>query len=212
MKRLLAMLMSALFSAFNNVDYQASSNIMFSPTSYYYLESTDVPDYRSMYNGNPSSSKEQCVKSSAAVTGVRKITSSNSSSTSYWIVAEDMDLSRLSGYGDSYTFTSEQSIIAPRKCKVITHSSSGGGHYMDLITMDNMYRFHIDNMERWYCCRNKDDLPNTTDSWTHTLDIYNEVISDGYLIGYAQVGTTFSIYKNDGGEWVPITIYDYYNR
>lgn len=206
------MLMSALFSAFNNVDYQASSNIMFSPTSYYYLESTDVPDYRSIYNGNPSSSKEQCVKSSVAVTGAHKVTSQNSATVSYWITTEDVDLSQLSGYGDSYTYTSKQAIIAPRKCKVVTHSSSGGGHFMDLVTMDNMYRFHIDNMERWYCCRNKEDLSEASDSWTHTLDIYNEVVTDGYLIGYAQVGTTFSIYKNDSNEWVPVTIYDYYNR
>lgn len=212
MKRLLAMLMSVLFSIFNNVDYQASDNVDFSPDSYYYIEGSEVPDFKSVYIGNPADESKRCVQSSEAVKGAHKVTSTNSSTVTYWLAPERVDITTISGYGMEYTFTQEQAIVAPRRCKIYTHAASGGGHSMDLITLDNAYRFHVENMERWYCCRNRDALSDSTSAWQHTTDIYGETIDDGYLIGNAQIGTTVSVYKYDGADWVQISISDYYNR
>lgn len=216
MKRILSMILAVLFSISNNVDYQTNSDMVFVPDGYYTIEENEPPDYRYLtQNYSSLTSSGNCVGKSARRQRGALIHMTELSNYKYWFDYSDADADEayVTGLGDasSYTFTCEADIIAPQSLIVKTKSTDGGGHSMLLESTDGKYTIYVENMERWFCCRNRQlppDVDPSTYTWTHTCNVYGYTIPGGYLIGRAVEGTTVTVMS--GGRAVSLA--DFYTN
>ena len=208
MKRLLALILALAFSITNNVDFQASGETHYSRDSYYKIAEGDAPDYRYLTrNYSNLTSSGNCVGKPLQLSRAVSLHLDSMGIYRYWLdysmTSDDIseDDVRAMTSAQEYTFTEETWIVAPQKCVVETKSTDGGGHYMRITTADGKWTFVIENMERWFCCRNRSvdadaDVMNT--SWTHTVNVAGSTIPGGYGIGRAVDGTTFTVLDSTG--------------
>lgn len=217
MKRILSMILAVLFSISNNVDYQTNSDMAFVPDGYFTIEENDPPDYRYLtQNYSNLTSSGNCVGKSASRQSAALIHMSELASYKYWFDYSDKDATEATvtslGDDNSYIFSGDTDIVAPQALIVKTKSTDGGGHSMLLETTDGLYTIYVENMERWFCCRNRalpDDVDPMSYTWTHTSNVYGYTIPGGYMIGRATSGTTISIYNANGK---PVSIATFYEK
>lgn len=201
------MLISLFFSISNNVDYQANSNEAFIPDSYFVLEGNEAPDYRYMYqNFDMTTSSGICLASSASRQSAELVHLTENGAYKHWVSYNDTGPIDNAYFADlvdtnSYYFTEPTDIVAPQACIVKTKSTDGGGHSMLLETTDGRYTLYFTGMERWFCCRSR-SVPDGVDpknyTWVHTCNVYGKTIPQGYLIGRAVEGTSFTIQDSSG--------------
>lgn len=216
MKRLLALIMTFLFAASNNVSYQTSDYSVYTPESYYRIEGNEAPDYRYMFeNYTMLQSDGKCVGSSTDLRDkAQTIHLSENSAFMYWFdsnATSAPSADDLKAMAASYSYAEGGYIICPRDLVVKTKGSDGGGHIMDLVSTDGKWKVHIAGMERWFCCRRR-TIPDGQEpadyTWLHTTDTYEYKIPRGYMIGVALQGTTITVSKADG---TAVTMMDFYN-
>lgn len=214
MKRFLAMLFSLFVSITNNVSPQFSGGDEFQYDVYYQITSTQRPDYKKLYaSGVQLTSADNCTTTTRMGQDLNLIKSTGTSGLSAYLYMSDAEKAHTAqsfNSSNSYTFTEAGDIIAPVNCKVVTEPTSGGGHYMRLDSLDGKYSFVIENMERWYCCRYRKEAPANDGAWVHSVDISNETIHAGQLIGLAKDGTIIKVFDTESG--LAISWYTFYNR
>ena len=187
MKRFLAMLIALSTSLLNNTEYIASDeNTYFTEDYYTVSDEYQPPSYRELYNGNCVDLESTCVTNSVIVTGAKAFGNNGY----YWL--SDVDIADTTKTSEStYTFTGDGIIVAPFNCTVITDAQgSANGTYMVLVSTDGKYTITLENMERWFCCRNR--TAPADGAWVHT-DKHKSgsvTISKGYYIGKSKQGTT----------------------
>lgn len=213
MKKMIALLLSLLYSMFSNVEYQPVDDVPFDYQGYYIITDTQAPDYRALYStGAVLSLSDSCFNTQVAVDNLVTIQSEqNTDNYAYWVAPVEVSLNDIANFGTMYTFEEDTEVAIPRKATIVTHAyASNSGHYMELVTLDGNYRFVFNNLERWYCCRTRE----ATENWEHTIDVFGTDLSDGNLVGYATPETTFQVQKlnQETGLFEVIDLYSFYNR
>lgn len=209
------MITSALLAVFNNVTPQFSGDSEFQYNSYYQITETRKPDYQKLFvSGVQVTSADNCTTNKRMGKNLYLIPSNGTQGLSAYLFKEDatksFDISTL-GASNTYTYTDDGDIIAPVNCKIVTSPTSGGGHHMRLDSLDGKYSFVVEDMERWYCCRFRKEVPSEGEAWTHTVDISVSTLQAGQLIGSATGGSTvIKVYDTATG--LGISWSQFYNR
>lgn len=209
MKKLIAVIMAVLFSAFNNVDYVPEEYVPYDVDSYYKVAEGDAPDYRNITrNYSDLSTGGKCYHSTIDVKDWNNDTyiMYDRSIARWWIDYDHPEVSadEISGMSNStYTFYGRTYIVVPQMCTVQTKSTDANGHSMKLETCDGKWIFYIEGMERWFCCRDRvldEDIDPLTYTWVHTSNVYGLKLFGGQMIGISAPGTTFTVYDAKGNK------------
>lgn len=227
MKRIIALIIGALFAVFSNLSPILPKSEEYIADGYYKVSEGEV-NYKEVYEQyahNVSVARTSCDKTPRYPDSITSRLVAPSGL--YWIQLKETDstvvaalmqiASEVSGAsaeqllaGISYTLTpkKKEELIAPCDLKVDTSPSSTdsvNGTLRGTAVLDDghTYRFSFVNMYCWYCCINKEgsDENITTHVGSNYLE-KNDIVSGGTVIGLADTDTTFEVeYLTEEGTW-----------
>lgn len=219
MKRVLAMILTAVFCMINNVDFQMNSDVPFIEENYFKVEEGRAPDYRYVtQNYNNLSTSGNCLRSSVYLSKARlyRVDMQHPEKAWFDLSTAEVNAEVVGSYSSTneYQFSGITDIVCPQKCTIKSDSASSDGHSMELETTDGKYIIYITDMSRWFCCRNRKLEPGMSDMdqvWAHTVNLTGTTLGRGDMIGVANSNTKISFYLNNDNK-DPVTISMFYTQ
>lgn len=192
MKKILAIIVSFLLSAFNSLDFNMAGDKQYSVNDYYTIDVEDAPDYREFYSGTPSASnKTSCKTTNYSAQGKKVNMTSNVSYSGYWFENGVSKSEDILSDDTKFTFTSSGYIIMPFDGTLSTDSTTNNGKNMTVVcNIDNkQYRITFENMECWYCDVGRENIDES--NGYHTSDNQKDkTFKAGNVLGRAVGGET----------------------
>ena len=162
MKKLLALLTTLFVSIFNNVGFTTMADRPYTGEGYYKVDEGEPPDYRDIYNYNPSMSGKSNCRTTNWSSGGIDVDYSDDEKNSQLAIGKYVEANTTDKVDNldvkTITLKKHSYIIAPYDCTLLTSSNTSDGHTMELeCTLgNNKYKIILKNMERWYCCNLRD--------------------------------------------------------